>query len=62
MGRRSGPDKFPFRLHASGQWCKTIRGRDYNFGTDRDADLTEYVRVKPTGKAAGNRGFRTRTR
>ena len=44
MGRRSEPDKFPLRLHASGQWCKTIRGRGHYFGTDRDKALARYVR------------------
>jgi hypothetical protein len=44
MGRRSEPDKFPLRLHASGQWCKTIRGRGHHFGTDRDKALARYVR------------------
>jgi hypothetical protein len=44
MGRRSEPDKFPLRLHASGQWCKTIRGKDSYFGTDKDKALAWYVR------------------
>jgi hypothetical protein len=46
MGRRSEADKFPLRLHVSGRWSKTIRGRVYYFGTDRDAALAEYVRTK----------------
>jgi hypothetical protein len=36
-------NRFPLRLHATGQWTKHIRGRDYYFGTDKDAALARYV-------------------
>ena len=39
------PNKFPLRLHATGQWTKRIRRKQYYFGKDRDAALKEYVRV-----------------
>lgn len=31
---------------ATGQWCKKIGGRKFYFGTDKDAALAEYLRVK----------------
>ena len=46
---RTTPKKkpaFPLRLHATGQWMKKVRGHCYYFGTDRDAALIEYMRVK----------------
>ena len=46
MRRKSKPDKFPLRLHATGQRTEKIRGRSHNFGTDKDKALAEYVRVK----------------
>lgn len=39
-------NKFPLNLHPTGQWRKQIRGKDYYFGTDRDAALAEYLEVK----------------
>jgi integrase len=48
--RRSGAKprkpRFPLWLHPTGQYGKVIRGRYYYFGTDRDAALNEYLRVK----------------
>lgn len=46
--RRKKPRKpdFPLWLHATGQWCKKIRGRCYYFGKDKDKALAEYLRVK----------------
>jgi hypothetical protein len=44
MRRQSKPDKFPLRLHATGQWMKKIGGRSHYFGTDRDKALALYVR------------------
>src|SRR5262249_21785707 len=46
MRRKSMPDKFPLRLHITGQWMKKIRGRSHYFGTDRDKALAENVRPK----------------
>jgi site-specific recombinase XerD len=44
--RKTKKPPFPLRLHATGQWTKKVRGRSYYFGTDRDAALTEYSRVR----------------
>ncbi len=38
----SAADKFPLRLHRTGQYRKRFRGKDYYFGTDRAKALTEY--------------------
>ncbi|MBI2478616.1 MAG: tyrosine-type recombinase/integrase [Planctomycetia bacterium] len=39
--------RFPLWQHAAtGQWCKKIGGRKFYFGTDKDAALAEYLRVK----------------
>jgi len=46
MATRKPVDKFPLWLHPRGLWCKKIRGRFRYFGKDRDAALTEYVRVR----------------
>jgi integrase len=46
MATRKPADKFPLWLHPRGLWCKKIRGRFHYFGKDRDAALTEYVRVR----------------
>ncbi len=44
-GKRTA--KFPLTLHKpSGQYRKRIRGKDYYFGTDQDAALAEWLRVK----------------
>lgn len=34
---------FPLRLHATGQWCKKVRQKTVNFGTDADAVLLKYL-------------------
>jgi integrase len=39
-------NKFPLSQHSSGQWRKKVLGKDHYFGTDRDAALTEWLRVK----------------
>ena len=39
-------DKFPLHLHATGQWAKNIRGKRHYFGTNKDAALAVYVRVR----------------
>ena len=46
MVTRRKPDKFPLRLHKTGQWTKKIRGQSRYFGTDKDHALAEYVRVR----------------
>ncbi|NLX54145.1 MAG: ParB N-terminal domain-containing protein, partial [Planctomycetaceae bacterium] len=39
--------RFPLWQHAgTGQWAKKVRGKHYYFGTDKDAALKEYMRVK----------------
>lgn len=44
-GSTSKP-KFPLCFHASGQWCKKVRGRIFYFGKDRDAALERWMREK----------------
>jgi len=44
--KKPAKPSYPLWLHSTGQWCKKIRGRFYYFGTDRDAALAEYTRVK----------------
>ncbi len=47
MVTRRKADKFPLWLHKStGQFGKKFHSRSFSFGKDRDAALTEYVRVK----------------
>lgn len=46
MATHRNPDKFSLRLHKTGQWTKRVRGRQYYFGTNQDAALKEYVRVR----------------
>lgn len=36
------PD-YPLTAHATGQWCKKIKGRIYYFGTDPEAALQKYL-------------------
>lgn len=44
--------RFPLWLHTgTGQWCKKIGGHRYYFGTDKDAALAEYLRVKDDREA-----------
>lgn len=44
--------RFPLWQHsATGQWCKKIGGHRYYFGTDKDAALDEYLRVKDDREA-----------
>ncbi len=44
--KKKRPEKFPLSEHATGQWRKKVRGVDHYFGTDRDAALAEWLRVK----------------
>jgi integrase len=37
---------FPLYLHSNGQWCKTIKGAKYYFGTDKEKALTKYLDEK----------------
>lgn len=44
--------KYPLWLHTgTGQWAKKIKGRVYYFGTNKDAALEEYLRVKDDREA-----------
>lgn len=44
--------RFSLWLHSgTGQWAKKIRGQHYYFGTDKDAALKEYMRVRDDLKA-----------
>lgn len=49
-GRRKAgrPRDFPLRLHASGQFCKNVRGRTYYFGADAKAALARWVTEGPS--------------
>lgn len=38
--------KFPLYLHANGQWAKSIRGRKFYFGQDRDEAIERYLAEK----------------
>jgi len=46
MATRKARDKFPLCLHPRGFWCKKIKGHFSQFGKDKDAALSEYVRLK----------------
>lgn len=41
-----GKPRFPLWLHPTGQWACKRRGRYFYFGTDKDAALAEFLRVK----------------
>jgi len=46
--------KFPLWQHAAtGQWVKKINGWKYYFGTDKDAALVKYLRVKDVRAIGG---------
>lgn len=49
--RSRGDNRFPLRIHVTGQWTKFIKGRDYYFGTDKEAALVKYVRLLADLKA-----------
>lgn len=52
MPRKPRKDnRFPLRLHATGQWTKMIGGIDRYFGTDREVALERYVRERDDLKA-----------
>lgn len=36
--------KFPLTLHATGQWCKRIRGKLYYFGSNKEAAYERHLR------------------
>jgi len=53
--RKTRSDKFPLTLHATGQYCKKIRGKLYYFGCDKKKALERYLgqaALLHTGKPA----------
>ena len=53
--RKTRSDKFPLTLHATGQFCKKIRGKIYYFGKDKQLALKKYheqAAVLHSGKIA----------
>ena len=44
---KAKPDRdCPLWQRADGRWCRKIKGRVHYFGTDKDAALEEWARVK----------------
>ena len=41
--RKTRSDKFPLTLHATGQYCKKIKGKLYYFGSDKGSALARYL-------------------
>ncbi len=48
MGNSKRPEGFPLFLHASGQWCKKIKGKFFYFGKDRDKAAERWLAEKDT--------------
>ena len=44
--KRKSDQDFPLWQRKDGRWCRKIRGRVHYFGTDREAALDEWLRVK----------------
>ncbi len=40
--RKTRSDKYPLTLHPTGQFCKKIKGKLYQFGTDKKTALERY--------------------
>ncbi len=53
MGNSSRHKDWPLTLRSDGRWQKKVRGKRYYFGTDADAALAEWTRVKEF-RLAGN--------
>lgn len=45
-GRQTNDRDFPLWQRKDGRWCRKIKGRFFYFGTDRQAALNEWLRVK----------------
>ncbi len=41
--RKTRSDKFPLTLHATGQYCKKIKGKIHYFGKDKKQALERYL-------------------
>jgi len=41
--RKTRSDKFPLTRHATGQYCKKIKGKMYYFGSDKQEALQRYI-------------------
>jgi integrase len=45
--RKTRSDKFPLTRHATGQYCKKIKGKMYYFGSDKKEALQRYIDQAP---------------
>ena len=43
LKRKTRSDKCPLTFHATGQYCKKIKGKIFCFGTDKKEALQRYL-------------------